>query len=246
MNSWDSQVDFVYPFKGTGGGKDTVYMFEGDRWTKDLPKGRNGDYVWLPLEFNGTDPVANYQDWDLNVKAGTWRKFDPARLAAKKTATASSVSGNNIANNVTDVTTWENYMTTRWESAPSDPQWITVDLDEAKEINRVILKWDNVAAKQFKIQVSTDNANWTDVFSTNIGGSYTVTDETFKTTTARYVRMNATQRATAPAGGRGGRGGRGGPAPAGSPATTSAATAPAAPTPPNGGYSLFDFEVLKD
>ena len=35
-NSWDSQVDFVYLIKGT---QETLYLFDGDRWTKDLPKG---------------------------------------------------------------------------------------------------------------------------------------------------------------------------------------------------------------
>src|ERR1700722_18896407 len=69
VNSWDSQVDFVYPFQGT---QETLYLFDGDRWTKNLPQGRNGDYVWLPMEFNGDVPTVNYlQDWDLNVSNGT-------------------------------------------------------------------------------------------------------------------------------------------------------------------------------
>ncbi|HEY4330103.1 MAG TPA: hypothetical protein VGN88_10240, partial [Phycisphaerae bacterium] len=62
------------------------------------------------------------------------------------------------------------------------------------------------------------------VFTTTLGSSYSVTDESFKTTSARYVRMLATQRAPVIAGGRG------------------AQAAPTAAT----GYSLFDFEVLKD
>ena len=66
-------------------------MYAGDRWIKN--QGRQGDYVWLPLEFDGDVPSLNYyQDWDLNLSAGTWRKFDSSRnLALGKTATASSV-----------------------------------------------------------------------------------------------------------------------------------------------------------
>ena len=236
-NSWDSQVDFVYPIKGTEG---TFYMFAGDRWTKDLPRGRNGDYVWLPLEFTGDDPVANYyQDWELNLAQGTWRKFDPARnLAAGKTVTASSTINAAAAGNVTKATTYENYINTHWDSAAGDAQWIMVDLGEPKAINRVILKWGTNFARAFQIQVSTDATTWTDVFSTIHGASYAVTDESFKTTTARYVRMNGTQRGTPPAG-RGRRGAT---------AATAPATAPVAATQPAGpvGYSLFDFEVLKD
>jgi hypothetical protein len=242
-NSWDSQVDFVYPFTGSKG---TVYMFAGDRWTKDLPKGRNGDYLWLPMEFEGADPtVPYYQDWDLNVAEGTWRKFDPARnLAAGKAATASSESAGHAASNVTAVKTYEDYIGHEWESAPSDSQWVQVDLGAAADVNRVILKWGNTAGKAFKIEVSTDGTAWKDVFETKKGSSYTVTDETFPTVSARYVRMEGTMRAAAPAGfGRRFRGARGGGA------TSAPATAPAfvpATAPAPGGYMLFDFEVLKD
>ncbi len=271
-NSWDSQVDFIYPFHGSEG---TVYMFAVDRWTKNLPAGRNGDYIWLPMEFDGDTPSVNYyQDWDLDIKTGTWRKFDPARnLAAGKAATASSDDGANPAKNVTAPKTYEDYINIHWDSGAGDQQWIMVDLGAPMEINRVILKWNTNAAKTFKIQTSTDATNWTDVFSTNLGSSYSVTDEKFNTTTARYVRMNATERAPAPFAGRGGRGarggraGRGGPAAtASAPATTTAAAAasssgtataavaaattpatPSATTPPGqSAYSLFDFMVLKD
>ena len=262
-NSWDSQVDFVYPIHGTQG---TLYMFAGDRWTKNLPDGRNGDYIWLPMEFNGDTPVVNYnQDWDFNLSTGTWRKFDPARnLAAGKTATASSDDGANLAKNVTAPKTYQDYVKLHWNSAPGDQQWIMVDLGAPMDINRVILKWNTNAAKTFKIQTSTDAATWTDVFRTTHGASYSVTDEKFKTTAARYVRVNATERAPIPFGGRGGRGGRGGPAgtpPAAAPPATPASvstviasatpTATPTPTPPAAppaqpGYSLFDFMVLKD
>ncbi len=261
-NSWDSQVDFVYLIKGA---QSITYMYVGDRWTKDLPKGRNGDYIFLPMEFNGDDPVANYyQDWDLNLAAGTWRKFDPTRnLAAGKPVTASSEVPSGAAKNVTAPKAWDTYIDIHWDSAADStalagvpaPQWITVDLGTATDINRVILKWNTNAAKSFKIQTSLDNAAWTDVFSTTLGSSYSVTDESFKTTSARYVRMYAMEHAAAPGGGRGGRGGarggRGGrgAAPATGPATTpaTAAAAPVVPLPAAPiGYSLFDFQVLKD
>ena len=56
-NSWDTQVDFVFPIRGTKG---TVYMFAGDRWLKDIAKGRNGDYVWLPMEFEGEGGICRW------------------------------------------------------------------------------------------------------------------------------------------------------------------------------------------
>jgi hypothetical protein len=167
----------------------------------------------------------------VNLTEGTWRKFDPARnLAAGKPVTASSDDGTNVARRVTDPKTYQDYVNIRWESAASDPQWITVDLGASMEINRVILKWNANAAKDFKIQTSTDATSWTDAYGTDKGASSSVTDEVFKTTTARYVRMYATTRAPIPPAGRGGRRGQ--------PATQ--------PAPQPGGYSLFDFMVLKD
>jgi len=239
-NSWASQVDFVFPIHGTEG---TLYMFAGDRWIKDAAHGRNGDYIWLPMEFDGDTPILNYyQDWELNLAAGKWRKFDASRnFAAGKPATASSEQGTNVAKHVTDPKTSEDYVNVNWESADGDPQWISVDLGAVKEINRVILKWGAIAAKVFKIQTSTDDQNWTDVFSTSSGSSSMVGDETFPTTTARYVRVLATERAPVITGFRGRRGAGG---------TTTAppaegTTPPAQPARPTG-YSLFDFMMLKD
>jgi hypothetical protein len=194
--TYETQCDFVFPFAGTQG---TVYMLDADRW---LPTGGfQGGYLWLPYEFSATGaPTANYyQDWDLNPAAGTWREFDRTTrdLALGKTATASSTNGANAASNVTKATTYQDYTASRWESTASDPQTIMVDLGSAMEINRVILKWYSNYGKAFKVQVSADSTTWTDVFSTTVGASYSVTDEKFAKTTARYVRMNGTQRGNA-------------------------------------------------
>jgi hypothetical protein len=191
--SWDTQCDFVFAFKGTD---DTVQMYCGDRW-KRLNTARNGDYLWLPITFTQKDSVVlnYYQDWEVDPDRGVWRAIEDKRnLALNKTATASSSSGSNVPGNVTSPATYQNYTNTKWVSESSDPQWITVDLGSAMPVNRVILKWDSTYAKSFKIQVSTDNTAWTDVFSTTKCGARSVTDETFATTTARYVRMNGTQR----------------------------------------------------
>jgi hypothetical protein len=190
-DSWSTQVDFVFAFKGT---KDTVQMYDGDRW-KQTETNRQGGYAWLPITFSPKDSIIidYYQDWEVEPDIGLFRALDRKRdLALSKTATASSNSS--TANNVTDASTYQNYMNTKWTSAESDPQWIMVDLGSAMQVNRVILKWNSDYAKAFKIQTATDTATWKDVYSTTKAGSRCVTDETFATTTARYVRMYGTQR----------------------------------------------------
>jgi hypothetical protein len=192
-NSWDTQCDFVYRFKGTD---DTLQMYAGDRWKRPHPA-RNGDYAWLPIAFTAKDSVVlnYYQDWEVDPDRGVWRAIDEKRnLALNKTATASSSTGTNLPGNVTSPATWQDYMNTKWVSGTGDPQWIAIDLGSAMPVNRVILKWDSTYAKSFKIQVSTDNTAWTDVFTTSKAGARSITDETFATASARYVRMYGTEK----------------------------------------------------
>ncbi|MGD0247345.1 MAG: glycoside hydrolase family 3 C-terminal domain-containing protein, partial [Streptosporangiaceae bacterium] len=83
---------------------------------------------------------------------------------------------------------------TRWSSAASDPQWLDIDLGSPQQICSVGIQWETAYASAFSIQVSNDNATWTTVYSTTAG---TGGNQTFPiSTTARYIRMYATARAT--------------------------------------------------
>ena len=83
---------------------------------------------------------------------------------------------------------------TRWSSLSTDPQWLEVDLGTPTAICSVGILWEAAYASAFSIQVSNDNATWTTVYSTTTG---TGGQETFPiTTTARYIRMDGTVRAT--------------------------------------------------
>ena len=84
---------------------------------------------------------------------------------------------------------------TRWASAYADPQWLEVDLSASLPVCQVVLQWENAYATGFQIQVSSDNANWTSIYSTTTGtgGTQTLT----VSGTGRYIRMYGTARATA-------------------------------------------------
>jgi len=83
---------------------------------------------------------------------------------------------------------------TRWSSAASDPQWLEVDLGSEQNICSIGILWEAAYATAFQIQVSNDNTSWTTVYSTTTG---TGGNQTFSiSTTARYVRMYGTARAT--------------------------------------------------
>jgi beta-glucosidase len=113
-------------------------------------------------------------------------------LALNKTATASSTENSSYpASYAVDGST-----STRWSSAFSDPQWLKVDLGSSRSISRVILKWEAAYGKSYQVQTSTDNTNWTTVWSTTTGAGGNVT-ATFTAISARYVRMYGTVRGTA-------------------------------------------------
>jgi beta-galactosidase len=83
---------------------------------------------------------------------------------------------------------------TRWSSAFSDPQWLEVDLGSSQSICQVGLDWEAAYATAFQIQVSTDNTNWTSIYSTTTG---TGGNQTLSVSgTGRYIRMYGTARAT--------------------------------------------------
>ncbi|GAA0904631.1 discoidin domain-containing protein [Virgisporangium aurantiacum] len=111
-------------------------------------------------------------------------------LSQGKPATASSTE--NAASPATAAV--DGNAGTRWSSAFSDPQWIQVDLGVAATLTRVVLTWETAYARAFTVQTSTNASTWATAYSTTTGtgGTQNLT----VTGTARYVRVNTTQRAT--------------------------------------------------
>lgn len=112
-------------------------------------------------------------------------------LALNKPVTTSSNDGSGTmpGSNAVDGNT-----TTRWASTWSDPQWIDIDLQATYDITQVVLRWETAAGKAYQIQVSSDNTNWTSIYSTTTGAGGV---ETLNITgTGRYIRMYGTARTT--------------------------------------------------
>ncbi|MGC4807677.1 discoidin domain-containing protein [Micromonospora sp. DT233] len=83
---------------------------------------------------------------------------------------------------------------TRWASTYTDPSWIQVDLGSSREVNRVVLRWEDAYARAYQIRTSTDGTTWTTATTITAGDG--AADEHTLTVTARYVRVHGTQRAT--------------------------------------------------
>jgi hypothetical protein len=83
---------------------------------------------------------------------------------------------------------------TRWGSAFRDSQWLTVDLGSEVPLSRVRLKWEGAYAKDYELQVSSDNMSWNTVRRVKDGEGGIEEQELNQT--ARYVRVFGLKRAT--------------------------------------------------
>lgn len=117
-----------------------------------------------------------------------------ANLALNKVVNASSV--------YTDATTTytvpnavDGKLDTRWSSAFSDNEWITVDLGTVSDVAKVKLTWEAAYGKSYMIQLSADGTNWTNAAIIS-NGDGKIDEVLFTTTKARYVKMQGLQRAT--------------------------------------------------
>jgi beta-glucosidase len=84
--------------------------------------------------------------------------------------------------------------TTRWSSAFSDPQTLTVDLGARASISDIALLWEAAYGKAYKLEVSNDGAAWTQVAATDNSDGGT-DDYPGLSATGRYVRLTGTARA---------------------------------------------------
>jgi glucosylceramidase len=162
-----------------------------------------GWQVWQTVSASvtlaaGTQPVRLI--FDTNAPNGSvgnvdWIAFSVPKpsvnLAVGRPVSASSVqSASYAAAYAVDGKT-----TTRWSSAFSDPQWITVDLGAVRTVQQITLRWETAHARSYQLQVSNDSSKWTTVWSTTTGDGAVDTIANLAITT-RYVRMYASQRAT--------------------------------------------------
>jgi hypothetical protein len=145
-----------------------------------------GRYVRIYGTARGT--TYGYSIYDLEVY-GTLATTS-ANIALNKNVTVSSVEEAGLEGNYAV----DGNASTRWSATLYvDPQWITVDLGAQYNISRIKFVWEAAYARNFLVQVSADNSNWTTV--KDIQGNTSLTnDYTGLTTTGRYVRMYGTAR----------------------------------------------------
>jgi beta-glucosidase len=82
----------------------------------------------------------------------------------------------------------------RWGSEFNDDESITIDLGEPTAIGRVILRWETAYGSGYTLQVSDDNATWTDLATVTNGDGGV--DDLAVSGNGRYLRLQGQTRAT--------------------------------------------------
>lgn len=115
-------------------------------------------------------------------------------LALNKTATASSSEVSYLGPNqaIDGDKTSKN---SRWSSNYKDNEWFQVDLGKIKEISSVKIFWQSAYATKYKILVSEDGENYTEVYNKDNGSGGTES-LTFAPVNARYVKFQGIKRSS--------------------------------------------------
>lgn len=168
----------------------TIYSTTtGDGGVDDITASGTGRYVRMNGTQRGTG--YGYSLWDFEVYGGGGIT-PPANTnkALNKPATSSSDEG--AAWNAAQAV--DGNVNTRWASQWSDAQWIKVDLGSVQSISRVKLNWEGAYGKNYQVQTSTDNINWTTIHTVTNGDG--AIDDLTVSGSGRYVRINGTARGT--------------------------------------------------
>ncbi|HET9503735.1 MAG TPA: discoidin domain-containing protein [Hymenobacter sp.] len=146
--------------------------------------GKSGRYVRMRGTARGTG--YGYSLFEFAIYP-----YDPnPNLAFGKPATASASPMQAVAN------AFDGNGKSRWESAYTDAQYITVDLGAVQTIDRIRLTWEAALGKDFTLDVSNDGTTWTTA-ATVTGNTSTSNEYANLGKSGRYVRMNGTARGTA-------------------------------------------------
>ncbi|RFM32479.1 cellulase family glycosylhydrolase [Chitinophaga silvisoli] len=150
----------------------------GNTWTTSQLKEAG---VFIRNNMRTADDFGSGNNNGTNIALGKTVTVSSTEVAATSLVAANAVDGN---------------ATTRWASAAgSDPQWITVDLGNTYSISAIKINWEAAYGKNFLVQVSADNANWTTL--KDVQGNTSLSNEyTGLSGTGRFIRVYGTVRGT--------------------------------------------------
>ncbi len=141
-----------------------------------------------PAAAGGVEPKVVFESYNNAFNSLPQAADKTGNFALDKYVAASSTDSHEKADPAVD-----GELKTRWLSLPaSGRQWLMVDLEKSRKINRVNVSWDKAFATSYSVQVSDDAKAWSDIQSTTTGkgGKEELTGLEGQ---GRYIRLLATQ-----------------------------------------------------
>ncbi|GGU41576.1 discoidin domain-containing protein [Lentzea flava] len=162
--------------------------------TQTLTVNGTGRYVRLDLTERATQ--WGYSLWEFQVFGTRDTGTAETLLSYGKQGAASTFQDDANCGQCVPAKAFDRDPATRWATSATtgwvDPGWISVDLGAPARISKVVLQWDPAFATAYKLEVSDDNANWREIYSTTTGRGF---KETLTVSgQGRYVRMFGTAR----------------------------------------------------
>lgn len=177
---------------------------DGKNYTQIVHKtdGTGGSGTEKEDKFDFSTPIsARYVRWVGEQRGTGWgysiyefsilTNSEPS-LAADAIVTASDFDEtDHMPSNIVD-----GEMSTRWAAkAATDDHWVLLDLQKQKTFSSVELTWESAYAEEYKIQISNDGTNFTDLVNETNGKPGTLVYK-FTPATARYVKVKMIKRGT--------------------------------------------------
>ena len=185
---WEAAAGKEYVIQFSNDGKnftDVYQVTDGRRGAREFINLKPQETRYIRILGKKRASQFGYSLWEVMVYPAT------DNLVFGATATASSTDQNLPPEKAID-----GRETTRWTSRRNDNEWFTVDLGTAKNIGRIVLKWEYAAGKEYTVQLSEDGKNFTEVFHKKDGKSKATENIVITPRNARYIKIQGIKRAT--------------------------------------------------
>jgi hypothetical protein len=152
-------------------------------WARE--NGLRFDGFYLSKSSSSSPSTSGSSDGGDSTDGGT----SGGNLAEDKYASASDDEGSDYrASRAVDGSS-----SSRWYARSYGTEWLKIDLGSRYTISQVVIDWHEYYAREYDVEVSTDNRNWTRVYRNESGNGGTDTVN-FSARDARYVRVECNRR----------------------------------------------------
>ncbi|MFP4016166.1 MAG: glycosyl hydrolase [Halanaerobiales bacterium] len=156
----------------------TVDIDENNKFIISYNAGTTGESV-LELIAANENGRENRQEILVHVldTSKDLAKYRPVEVSSAKNTSAFSPENINDGKN-----------NTRWVSENGDEQWVIIDLEKERMVERVMLSWGEIYAETFAIEVSTDKRQWREVYKED-NGDGGISIIRFDPAEAQYIKL---------------------------------------------------------